>query len=192
MDRATRHASRDAFSCAVSIKSLVGWRLASLATLVAIFIGIMFVRRTSAPERVVRAYILPPRNTSFSSVGLLGAPLTVSPDGRRFVFGTISETGKQHLWVQAIDSVTAQPLPGTEGGTWPFWSPDGRSIGFFSDGKLKKTDASGGPVESLCEAASARGGTWSTDGTILHAFNSESALSSIGVWRHTHRCHQTG
>jgi Tol biopolymer transport system component/tRNA A-37 threonylcarbamoyl transferase component Bud32 len=153
----------------IQLWAWLGWGLAALATLVAIFIGIMFLRRTPAPGRVVRAYILPPPNTTFSSVGIVGAPLTVSPDGQRFVFGSIEETGKQHLWVQGIDSVTAQPLPGTEGGTWPFWSPDGRSVGFFSEGKLKKTDASGGPVQTLCEAAYARGGAWSTDGTILFA-----------------------
>jgi Tol biopolymer transport system component len=150
-------------------KASLGWGLAALAALIAVFLGILFVRRRPAPERVVRAYILPPQKTWFSSVGIMGAPLTVSPDGRRFVFGATEETGKQQLWVQSIDSVTAQPLPGTQGGTWPFWSPDGRSIGFFSDGKLKKMDASGGPVETLCEAEFARGGAWSTDGTILFA-----------------------
>src|SRR5215471_277665 len=120
-------------------KAWAGWGLATFAALLTIFLGILFLRRPSAPERVVRAYILPPQKTLFSSVGIMGAPLTVSPDGQRFVFGTTEETGKQHLWVQAIDSVTAEPLPGTEGGTWPFWSPDGRSVGFFSNGKLKKT-----------------------------------------------------
>ncbi len=160
-------------------KAWLGWGVAALVTLVAVFLGIVLVRRTSAPERVVRAYILPPDKTSFSSVGIMGAPLAVSPNGQRFVFGTTEETGKQHLWVQAIDSVTAQPLPGTEGGTWPFWSPDGRSIGFFSDGKLKKTDASGGPVETLCEAPYGRGGAWSNDGTILFAPSSFSALYRV-------------
>jgi len=64
---------------------------------------------------------------------------------------------------------TAQPLAGTEEGFHPFWSPDSRMIGFFSDGKLKKIDASGGPAQALCDAGSGRGGTWSRDGVIIFA-----------------------
>jgi Tol biopolymer transport system component len=62
-----------------------------------------------------------------------------------------------------------QPLPGTENPSFPFWSPDGRFIGFFADGKLKKIAATGGPPQTLCDAPVSRGGTWGLDGTILLA-----------------------
>jgi hypothetical protein len=58
-------------------------------------------------------------------------------------------------------------LVGTQGASYPFWSPDAKFIGFFADGKLKKVDASGGQVQVLCDAPSGRGGTWNRDGVIV-------------------------
>jgi len=69
--------------------------------------------------------------------------------------------------VRPIDSLQAQPLAGTEGAAFPFWSPDSRFIGFFADGRLKKIEASGGPPLALCDAATGRGGTWNREGVIL-------------------------
>jgi hypothetical protein len=75
--------------------------------------------------------------------------------------------GKELLWVRPLDSLQPQPLAGTEGAAFPFWSPDSRFIGFFAGGKLKKIDASGGPPLTLCDAATGRGGTWNREGVIL-------------------------
>jgi Tol biopolymer transport system component len=85
------------------------------------------------------------------------------------VFEATSTEGLRQLWLRPLDSLTAQPLPGTEGGSYPFWSPDNKSIGFFAGGKLKKLDASGGPATSLADALSPRGGTWSQKGVIVFA-----------------------
>jgi Tol biopolymer transport system component len=73
------------------------------------------------------------------------------------------------LWLRTLSSTTARPLPGTEGATYPFWSPDGRSVGFFADGKLKRTDIDGGYVQTLAAATTGRGGTWNSGGVILFA-----------------------
>jgi hypothetical protein len=89
--------------------------------------------------QVARFSIPPPEKASFSS------PVAVSPDGRRLAYGAIPDGGKSHLWVRSLDSLTAQPLAGTEGATQPFWSPDDRFLGFFAEGKLKRIEASGGP-----------------------------------------------
>ena len=94
---------------------------------------------------------------------------TISPDGRRLAFVATVE-GQTRLWVRPLESLAAQSLAGTEDATLPFWSPDSRLLAFFSRGKLKKVDVSGGPPQTLCNAeGAARGGTWSTDGTILFA-----------------------
>jgi serine/threonine protein kinase/Tol biopolymer transport system component len=93
--------------------------------------------------------------------------MAISPDGRRIVFVATADDGRSRLWLRPLNSV-AQPLLSTDGASYPFWSPDGRSIGFFSDGRLKRLDLEGGSVQTLA-AAWPNGGTWSPDGTILFA-----------------------
>ena len=74
---------------------------------------------------------------------------------------------------------TASALAGSERGQTPFWSPDSRSIGFFSGGKLKTIEASGGSVQIVCDAPSPRGGTWSSKGVIVFAPDFRGGLSSV-------------
>ena len=94
--------------------------------------------------------------------------MAVSPNGH-----TIAATGykesarKSVIWIYELGSQDAKPLVGTEGASFPFWSADGKSLGFFADGKLKKLDLDGGPVQALSDAPSGRGGTWNRDGVIL-------------------------
>src|SRR5215813_703616 len=92
----------------------------------------------------------------------------ISPDGRRLVFSA-SNQGKSLLWVRPLDSVAAQPLSGTNGASYPFWSPDSASVGFFADGKLKRIDIVGGAPQVLANAAVGMGGAWNREGTILFA-----------------------
>src|SRR5262249_25559568 len=92
--------------------------------------------------------------------------MALSPDGRHIAMIGAAERGFQ-LWVQALDALQPQPLPGTNGATYPFWSPDGRQIGFFAEGKLKKIAINGGPAISLCSALDGRGGSWNSDGIII-------------------------
>ena len=65
-----------------------------------------------------------------------------------------------------MDSLTIQPMAGTSGATYPFWSPDGHFVGFFADHKLKKVEISSGTVQILCEAVDGRGASWSRQDVI--------------------------
>jgi serine/threonine protein kinase/WD40 repeat protein len=116
---------------------------------------------------VVRATFTLPSNVTLLTLGdHAGAP-ALSPDGSNLVFVGMAE-GRQMLFLRSLDSATAKPLPGTESGKFPFWSPDGKSIGFFADQQLKRLDLAGGPPMSLARAVDARGGTWAGD-TIVYS-----------------------
>jgi Tol biopolymer transport system component len=98
--------------------------------------------------------------------------MALSPDGSRIAFGARDAEGKTMLWVRALDSLEAHPLAGTagtEGGRYPFWSPDNRSIGFFSATGLAMVPAAGGAVERISDAGVGRGATWSREGVVLLA-----------------------
>jgi Tol biopolymer transport system component len=92
----------------------------------------------------------------------------VSPDGRRLVFVASAE-GQQRLWMRLLDQIAAQPLAGTEGAKYPFWSPDSRSIGFFAEGKLKRIEVAGGPPQVLASVEFGLGGAWNREGVIVFA-----------------------
>jgi serine/threonine protein kinase len=93
--------------------------------------------------------------------------VAVSPNGHTVaVVGRDSER-KNLLWIYEPGAPQAKAIPNTEGANFPFWSPDGKSLGFFADGRLKRLDLSGGPVQTLCEAPTGRGGAWNKDGVIV-------------------------
>ena len=145
----------------------VAW-MAAAAVLLLALVGLAVVHfREAQPEsQVVRTAILPPEKSTFITTGING-PMALSPDGKRIVFAAASEDGKTQLWIRPMDSASTQSVPGTEGGTFPFWSPDSRYLGYFAGGKLKKIDTTGGPPVTLADAPNGRGGSWSVSGTIV-------------------------
>src|SRR5207248_3513173 len=92
--------------------------------------------------------------------------VALSPDGSGIAF-VANRDRVPILWVRSLDAVENRALPGTEGASFPFWSPDGRAIGFFAGDKLKRIDVAGGTPLVVADVPNARGGTWSTDGVIL-------------------------
>jgi hypothetical protein len=85
------------------------------------------------------------------------------------------------IWLRALDTSTARPLPGTDDGHYPFWSPDSSNIGFFAGGKLKRIDLKGAAPVVVCDAAEGRGGAWSQDGTIVFAPNIRTSLLAVSA-----------
>ena len=106
------------------------------------------------------------------------ASFAISPDGSRLVFSVQGPRGSQ-LWIRSLDSSTPRPLAGTDDGLYPFWSPDGRSIGFFTPSALKRVDIDGGPAQTLATAVTPAGGSWNADGTILYVPNDASGVFRV-------------
>jgi Tol biopolymer transport system component len=121
--------------------------------------------RRETPGPVIRGTLTMPPNVTLQTMGDQAGSPQVSRDGRNLVFAGLSE-GKQMLYVRPLNSTFARPLAGTERGKFPFWSSDGKSVGFFADGQLKRADLAGGPPLVLASAPDGRGGTWAGD-TIL-------------------------
>jgi len=132
--------------------------------------------RTAEPQGrpVLRFQIAPPAKHSFGALGLsesggnpVGAP-AISPDGTRLAFYAADASGNGGLWVRALDSFDAIKLPRTEGGSQPFWSPDGGSIAFFANRRLYKLDLARNERTEICAfKGNVRGGSWGSAGTIV-------------------------
>jgi eukaryotic-like serine/threonine-protein kinase len=143
-----------------------------IEALTIIAIAYFFTARPSRTNNsdlpILRASILPPEKTQFASIETdEGGVPAVSPDGRFFVSPVHDADGKVRLWLRALQSGEGKILPGTEGSGHAFWSPDNRSIGFFSTGKLKRIDIDGASVYNIADASLGRGGSWNSDGTII-------------------------
>src|SRR5205823_1543172 len=97
--------------------------------------------------------------------------LAISPDGQNVVFEGTTE-GRSQLWMRSLELGTPpRPLKGTDSAHYPFWSPDGRSLGFFADGRLKTIEIDSASVKELANAVNGAGGTWNNDNVILFVPN---------------------
>jgi serine/threonine protein kinase len=152
-------------------RSSIPWAVAGTATLALAALAFLYFHEKAPEPALVRFTIPPPENTTFVLTGpnANNGPPALSPDGRRLAFNARSADGKVQTWIRSLDTLTAQPVQGAEGAAHPFWSPDGRFLAFFADGKLKKIDASGGSPLTLCDAPGALGGTWNQEGVIVFA-----------------------
>ncbi|MFZ3265409.1 MAG: protein kinase [Terriglobales bacterium] len=142
------------------------WFFAAACVLLAAVITALVLRRTPAPMSV-EAYILPPEKTSFTlTVDDASGPVVISPEGMRIAFVAQDDQANNRIYVRALEDKDAKPVPSTENATYPFWSPDGESLGFFSGGRLRRISLTGGPMLDICKAERPRGGSWGAD-TIL-------------------------
>jgi Tol biopolymer transport system component/tRNA A-37 threonylcarbamoyl transferase component Bud32 len=141
------------------------WIIAAVTVISAI--AVPAFRRTAPSGDLVQFTVETPANTSLFPFDTKG--LALSPDGTVLAFVAEDLQGKPSLYVRDLATMKVTPLPGTDNASYPFWSPDGTQLGFFANQKLYRTNAKGGSIVALCEAASGRGGTWNRDGVILFA-----------------------
>jgi dipeptidyl aminopeptidase/acylaminoacyl peptidase len=142
------------------------WVLVAVAVLLlALSIGALLrVRGAPDEDRTSVHFAVPVPGGDSSTVNF-----SVSRDGRSLAIAATRE-GRRQLYVRSIDSTVARPIPDTEGADYPFWSPDGQQIGFFTEKSLKRVGASGGPVSTIVAMTGPTiGGTWNVAGQILFA-----------------------
>jgi Tol biopolymer transport system component len=151
------------------------WKIAFAAAMLAAAAlaipALTHLRETPPPE--TRLDIVTPVTDDAGSFAL-------SPDGRQIVF-VASNGATRLLWLRSLASATAQPLAGTEGASLPFWSPDGRAIGFSASGSLKRLNLDGGRPQILAPITMGSGGTWNANGDILFPAVVAGPLSSVAA-----------
>jgi Tol biopolymer transport system component len=169
-------------SAAPARRSIVPWAAAAVATLGLAALAFVHLLEVTPVAPLISASMNAPEGTMMAFAGPVasGTP-ELSPDGKWIVFGARTEDNGVPLWIRALSSAAAQMLTGTDGATFPFWSPDSRYVGFFQGGKLKKIDIGGGPAVAIAEAPNGRGGSWSSAGFILFAPNTTSPLFGVAA-----------
>jgi eukaryotic-like serine/threonine-protein kinase len=160
-------------------RSALPWAIVALLVIVLAAFVVTDLTRKPPEEDAFVSQIPPPKGAQFMLAGGAGGAPVISPDGREIAFVAAESSGQPKLWVQALDSETAQPLAGTDGAAYPFWSADSRSIGYFAHGMMNRIDASGGPPESIAPASFGRGASWGKNGIILYSPTQVAGLYSV-------------
>jgi len=152
--------------------AFAGWIVAAAVTVAAG--AIVLWRGTSSaamPETRLEITTPPP----YSS-----ASIAVSADGRSVSYSAL-DVDQPRIWVRSLDSEDARSIAGTEFGVMPFWSPDGRSIGFFANEQLKRLDFASGAVRTLAPAPQPRRGVWNREDVIVFGAGSTGTLFRIAA-----------
>ena len=159
------------------VSEWLAWIFLAMAVIAVVVLSLV-LGFSGSHKPVVLTQIAATEKVQFNFVGDNGGPPVISPDGKNIVFSGRAD-GKNQLLVRSMEKLTPQPIPSTEGATFPFWSPDSRSIAFFADGKLKRIDIAGGAALSICDAPAGRGGSWSANGTIVFSPQFTDALFQV-------------
>ncbi len=163
------------------ISESIAWLLfISLSVLDIGFLIWSETHRTAQAGLPVLAYIPPPAGTSFRSFGFSAGPVVVSPDGARLAFSATDQNGVTKLWIRPLGSSESSAIAGTEDAAAPFWSFDGRSLGFFASGKLKTVELDNETIQTLSDTTCTNSeGAWGEGGTILFTPHCQGPLNQI-------------
>jgi Tol biopolymer transport system component len=156
----------------------IPWAVAGVALIGLAALAFVHLRESAPDLRAVQFPMDPPQDTTFANQY---GGFAASPDGRSFIF-TATAKGNVQLWLRQLDSMVSRPLSDTEGGNFPTWSPDSKSLAFFSGGKLKRIEIAGGAALMLADAPQdpvSPTGTWNREGVIL--FGSSAGLQRVSA-----------
>ena len=154
------------------VRKKLAWTVAGVLGLLLIVAGV-FWRQTGPTAH---------RSFYYAALPVTAGDVALAPDGRTAAIVGYSVTSRRNvIWIYELGKEGSRSLPDTEGADYPFWSPDGKSIGFFADGKMKKLELSSGQVRTICDAPAGRGGTWNKADVIVFSPYSRQA----GLYRVT-------
>ena len=163
-------------------RSGLAWTVAVLMTICAAVLGWMALRpKPATPRTPTRLVVSLPQNQHLAIADAMS--LAISPDGSRVVYGASSPPGSRpRLYLRELDRFEALPIPGTDGAVGPFFSPDGRWLGYFAEGKLQKIAVEGGTPLEICHVGQAvPGASWGEDDTIVFSDSVDSGLSRVSA-----------
>jgi Tol biopolymer transport system component len=144
------------------VRSRVAWAVAAGFAALAVLLAFVHLREQPLVLAPVSFQLLPPDKVSYT-----GGFFVLSPDGSRIAFSGVGMDGRNHLWIRTMSVLEPKLVRGSEGGTSPFWSPDGKWVGFVAGGQLKRVDVNGGTPQMVADRVGNRGNSWSESGVIL-------------------------
>jgi len=162
-------------------REVLAWAIAGMVLVALVFI-LLRARPSSIDERrLIRSSIVTPESLYIHSFGSGSGRPVFSPDGRSLAFAGVVPGSSLRIYVRSLDDNEVRPIPGTDNGTSPFWSPDGKMLGFFANGKMKKVDLSGGNPTTIASVLNQRGATWNSDGVIVFCPDYQSGLFQVSA-----------
>ncbi len=160
-------------------REAAAWVMAG--TVVAVLLFILLRPKSTAESQLIRSSIVVTDSIYIHSYGAASGKPALSPDGKLIVFSGIIPGKGVKILVRSLDETEAWPIPGTEGATSPFWSPDGKMIAFFQGGKLKKVDLVGGSPVTITAVPNQRGGTWNQNDMIVYCPDFQNGLFQVSA-----------
>jgi Tol biopolymer transport system component len=165
------------------VRERIAWACAAVLAVLLLAAAAVALRGATEGEAspgAVRLPFVPPAPIVSDDEGY--SAVIVSPDGQKLVFTGRVEGGRRQLWLRRLDAVDAEPLPDTDDASEPFWSPDSRSVGFGSRGKLRRVDLAGGRAQVLADAARLNNGaSWGTSGVIVFSPDYNKGLYQVAA-----------
>jgi Tol biopolymer transport system component len=155
----------------------LAWGLNIVTAAIAVAAAWMFFQNRQPPRHKIETSIVAPAGYRAA----LNGGLALSPDGANMAAVFIDERGERSLWLRSLSANRYRQIDGTREAAYPFWSPDGRSVGFFADGKMKVVDVNGGGMRVICDAPTGRGATWNAEGTLIVSQSTAEPLMKVSA-----------
>jgi eukaryotic-like serine/threonine-protein kinase len=161
------------------VRTFLPWGIAAILFVATFFLLFrQFLTPTTTHPLLISSLLLPD-SVYIHSYGQAAGPPVISADGRNIAFVGVTSNGFTQIYVRSLKENIAHPLDGTRNAQYPFWSPDGKYVGFFAGAKIKKIEAGGGSPVTVCAAVNPRGATWSSSGVILFAPEFQSPIYRV-------------